>query len=220
MKSRVIFVLAVLILISLVGNALAGFFDNLKIFVLFVALAVVVAVIFTAYFFVFRYDQNRNNLDNTMHEHYKRVNTLLRQFPSGQGILWGSGHWVDSQYDVIEMKGQRKECRSFMGTLENSRFQVLVIYNITDDQIADFQSTMMPELYRDHFHFLRKRLGEQKRAETSESLLDHRRARRRRGVQISLGDDEDDAERLEPPESTVRTIKDMGQSRGESNAKP
>lgn len=207
-QKYIITILTVLIMFSLVGNLLKGFLDSLSWLVLFTAIGVVAAGILLMYFFVFHHNPQRN-VGNTFYQQFSRVNEILRDIPSGEGIIWRGGSWTGTQVYVVDIGGEKKWLRSFYGRLENSHYEVLVIYNITDDAIFCTYPYVAEELRKDHFHYIRKNFS--KGPSLDERMMESRRRRRSpRSVSIPLMEDgEDQPGELEPAEDTVRKIDQM-----------
>lgn len=102
-------------------------------------------------------NDNEKN-DVTLQERHKfnwcweRVNHILKQRPGGKGIQWASGVGRKSGIKSFHNGVQNKPFRSIIAYLEGSYNYVCIIYNIEDDDIAEFISDPSPDKISNPFY--------------------------------------------------------------------
>ena len=70
---------------------------------------------------------------------WAKANTLIRQIPGSEGLTWDEGLGVESGMKVLKnMEDKYEKFRYFLGYSTNDRKYMLIIYNCTTEDIADY----------------------------------------------------------------------------------
>jgi len=211
MGNGMIYALAGALVITFLGNIVSGYFDSESILIIAVAVAITGSIIAFIYTQFKKTEKSDGKENNSIYDHFSRVNELLKQFPSGEGIIWQGAKWANTQTTTIYTGEKYETFRSFLSYLEKSKEEILIIYNITRDGIADIYSSISRDLYEDHFSILKshyKSFG--RRGTGEEDYMGYGRGKKGRKPRFSIPLEQEGGEDgYEPPDEMVDKISEM-----------
>lgn len=83
---------------------------------------------------------------------WERINYLLQRMAGGDGLEWDSGFGKKSEIKYFSDGKKQKPYRAVLGRLSNQGQQVIIIFDIDEDEIVKYNASPSPEQIINPFH--------------------------------------------------------------------